>query len=152
RVGFVMTSIETAAAAAGISADTVTSWRSAEPTTTADLAVDRPKFADFWQLSWQLIESLPRKANRHEAQALVAEPIHRAARDSRDRFLRRHVEAVYATLTQNFTRFVRVPDLVRTAADSFPGLVPSAVQLAAEADTLQGQKDGLEIDQGIFLA
>jgi thioesterase DpgC len=41
---------------------------------------------------------------------------------------------------------------VAAAADAFPGLVPSAVQLAAESKLKQGDKDGLEIDQGIFLA
>ena len=33
-----------------------------------------------------------------------------------------------------------------------PGLTPTAAQVAAEAEHLQGEKDGVEIDQGIFLA
>ena len=33
-----------------------------------------------------------------------------------------------------------------------PGLTPTAAQVAAEAAHLQGDKDGVEIDQGIFLA
>lgn len=74
------------------------------------------------------------------------------ARQSRERFLQRHVEAVYGALTRNFSQFVRVEDLLRNATVAFPDLVPSAEQIAAEAETLQGHKDGLEIDQGIFLA
>ncbi len=147
-----MTSIETAVIAANISPDIVRTWRAAAPDASGDFASDRQKFAEFWLKSRQLIESLPSKPKRNEAQGLVAEQVLRAARQSRERFLQCHVEAVYAVLTQNFSRFVRVEELVRAAADAFPGLVPSAQQIAAEADTLQGHKDGLEIDQGILLA
>ena len=38
------------------------------------------------------------------------------------------------------------------AADAVPGLTPTAAQAAAEAALLQSEKDGVEIDQGIFLA
>ena len=38
------------------------------------------------------------------------------------------------------------------AADVVPGLVPTAQEIAAEADCLQGDKSGLEIDQGLFLS
>jgi len=43
-------------------------------------------------------------------------------------------------------------DLVFAAAMAVPGLTPTAAQVAAEAGHLQGEKDGVEIDQGIFLA
>lgn len=147
-----MTSIENAADAANIPADTVRNWRSAACEATGDFGADRSNFARFWQVSRQLIDSLPPKAQRNAPQGLVADEVRRAARQSRERFLQRHVEAVYSALTQNFSQFVRAEALVRNAADAFPGLVPSANQIAAEADTLQGHKDGLEIDQGIFLA
>src|SRR6516162_5800436 len=49
-------------------------------------------------------------------------------------------------------RFVRVEELLFAAADAFPGLVPKRVQIAAEEDTLQRDKDGLEIDQGILIS
>lgn len=147
-----MTSIETAAAAANIPTDTIWAWRASIPFASGKFAADRQGFGGFWLKSRQLIESLPPKPKRTEPQALLAEQIQATARQGRERFLQHHIEAVYASLTKDFARFVRVEDLVRAAADAFPGLVPSTAQIAAEADTLQGHKDGLEIDQGIFLS
>ena len=130
----------------------VAAWRAAAPRVSGDFAHDRKAFTAFWQKSHQMIRGLPPKSKRGEAQTLVAEEIHQVARQSRGQFLQRHVEAAYNELTRNFSEFVRVERLVCTAADAFPGLVPSADQIAAEAGTLQGHKEGLEIDQGIFLA
>jgi (3,5-dihydroxyphenyl)acetyl-CoA 1,2-dioxygenase len=132
--------------------EAVTAWRAAEPRVSGDFARDRHTFSEFWQQSRQIIDALPPKSKRDEAQTLVAGELHRVARQSREQFLQRHVEAIYHDLTRNFSEFVRAEKLVRTAADVFPGLVPSARQIAAEEKTLQGHKEGLEIDQGIFLA
>ena len=60
--------------------------------------------------------------------------------------------AVYDGLTGERSRFVRVEDLVYAAAAAVPGLVPSRQEVAAEAALDQRDKDGVEIDQGIFLA
>ncbi|MDR3533616.1 MAG: enoyl-CoA hydratase/isomerase family protein [Rhodopila sp.] len=73
-------------------------------------------------------------------------------RSAREHFLREHVEAVYARLTNDFTRFVRVEDLVHHAAEAYPGLVPTRAQLAEEARRKLKEKKGLEIDQGILVA
>src|SRR5215470_8142325 len=89
--------------------------------------------ADFWRLSEQLLARLPQKSARNPVQTEAASSIHRKARDTRERFLRRHVEAVYATVTQGWSRFVRVEQLVLATAEAFPGLVPTRRQLDAEA-------------------
>ncbi len=60
--------------------------------------------------------------------------------------------AAYDALTAGRTRFVRVDELCRLAAERFPGLVPSAQELAAEAGLAQRDKRGLEKAQGAFLA
>ncbi|HEY4040537.1 MAG TPA: enoyl-CoA hydratase/isomerase family protein [Rhodopila sp.] len=62
------------------------------------------------------------------------------------------MDAVYHTLTAGMTRFVRVEDLVRCAAEAYPGLVPTPEQLAAEAARPLKEKAGLEIDQSLLLA
>ena len=74
------------------------------------------------------------------------------ARAARGQFLRRHGDAVYDALTAMRSRFVRVEELVLQAADVVPGLVPAAQEVAAEEGILQRDKDGLEIDQGLFLS
>jgi thioesterase DpgC len=59
--------------------------------------------------------------------------------------------AAYDALTAGRTRFVRVDQLCRLAAERFPGLVPGARELEAEARLAQRDKQGLEKAQGQFL-
>jgi (3,5-dihydroxyphenyl)acetyl-CoA 1,2-dioxygenase len=137
---------------AGMSAADVEAWHRTTPSPTADFAADLRRYVAYWNLSDQLLNRLPRKPARSPAQTQAATAILDAARASRERFLGAHVQAVYAAVTHNFSRFVRVEDIVYAAADAFPGLAPSRQQLATEADTLQKDKEGLEVDQGILLA
>jgi (3,5-dihydroxyphenyl)acetyl-CoA 1,2-dioxygenase len=70
----------------------------------------------------------------------------------REAFIRRHADEVYEELTSGYREEIRVEELVFAAGDHFPGLLPSAQQIAAERQLKQSQKAGLELDQGIFLA
>jgi len=70
----------------------------------------------------------------------------------REAFIRRHADEVYETLTNEYREEIRVEELVFAAADRFPGLLPSAQQIAAERELKQSAKAGHELDQGIFLA
>ncbi|MEV0570062.1 (3,5-dihydroxyphenyl)acetyl-CoA 1,2-dioxygenase DpgC [Dactylosporangium sp. NPDC050588] len=71
-------------------------------------------------------------------------------RAERCAFLDRHVEEVYAELTGDGTRHLRLAELAEAAATRHPGLVPTAAQLAADRDLPQAAKVGHEIDLGIF--
>jgi thioesterase DpgC len=73
-------------------------------------------------------------------------------RSAREHFLREHIEAMYSKLTAGFSRFVRVEDLVHSAAEAYPGLVPTRAQLAVEAGLKLKDKQGLEIDQSLLLS
>ena len=75
-----------------------------------------------------------------------------AARDERDEHLRHEIEAIYAELTDGLRRRLRVAELVYTAAERFPDLLPSRAAIDAERERLQKDKQGLEIDQGIFVS
>ena len=86
------------------------------------------------------------------AAGLASGDVSDRARKSRARFLRQHADAVYDALTDNRSRFVRISELVEAAARQFPGLVPTAQDIAAEEGLRQSQKAGLEIDQGLFLS
>ena len=61
-----------------------------------------------------------------------------------------HADAVYDELTDGRRRYLRLAELAAAAAAAFPGLVPTAGQLAAERARPQAAKEGHEIDQGIF--
>ncbi|HEX5477002.1 MAG TPA: enoyl-CoA hydratase/isomerase family protein, partial [Burkholderiales bacterium] len=66
--------------------------------------------------------------------------------------MRAHAGAIYGELTAGCSRFLRLDELCRRAAAAYPGLVPSDQELKPETGILQRDKDGLEFDQGIFLA
>jgi thioesterase DpgC len=59
---------------------------------------------------------------------------------------------IYDTLTAGRSRFLRVDELCRRAAEAFPGVLPSKEELEAEARLAQRDKIGLEKTQGEFLA
>jgi thioesterase DpgC len=60
--------------------------------------------------------------------------------------------AAYDALTGGRSRPLRVDELCRSAAERFPGTLPGAEALAAEARLLQKDKKGREKAQGAFLA
>jgi (3,5-dihydroxyphenyl)acetyl-CoA 1,2-dioxygenase len=138
--------------AAGLPGHEVNEWIRTEPGATTAYAADRNRFSAYWQRSARLLARLPPPARRNEREQTAAAAIQDAARAARSRFLASHGDAVYDALTDRRTRFVRIEHLVTEAAHAVPGLVPEAQQIAAEDGLKQKDKDGLEIDQGLFVA
>jgi thioesterase DpgC len=66
--------------------------------------------------------------------------------------LRSDMESIYADLTDGFRKQLRISELVYSAAERFPEHLPSRAAIAAERELLQKDKQGLEINQGIFVA
>jgi len=130
----------------------VEEWEQAPPVFHGDLAGDRAAAAAYYARGRELATHLPGKPARNAAERVLAARLHAGLRSVRDAFLRRHAEAVYADLTGGLRRFVRVEELVYAAADRYPGLVPTRAEVQAERAQLQKDKDGVEIDQGMFLA
>ena len=133
-------------------APAIDQWIAAEPKAPGEFGEDCRRYAIFWTLARALTEGLPRKPARKPAEAKAAEAIHERARASRSSFLGAHAEEVYAALTNDFLRFIRVEDLVFAAADAFPGLTPTRAEIERETSALQRDKDGLEIDQGLLIS
>ena len=59
---------------------------------------------------------------------------------------------MYEKLTGNYRRFLRTEDLAWKAAELWPGIVPSRKELKQEEKRIQKDKDGMEINQGIFFS
>ncbi len=137
---------------AGLGASSVSEWSAAGIADTSDYGSDVRRYGQFWTRCNALLGALPKKPKRNTSESTAAAAILAAAREHRERFLGAHAEVLYDRLTQNRTRFVRIEELVFAAAAAVPGLAPTKEQLAAERGLLQRDKDGLEIDQGIFLA
>ena len=137
---------------AGLASATAQAWAAAEPAVTADLKSDRRNYGEFWKLGSQLLGALPGRPDRNEAEREAVHAIFAACRRSRDRFLVAHAAEVYSELTDGRKRLLRIEELVDRAAKAFPGLVPSADEVRAESALDQRDKDGVEIDQGVFLS
>jgi thioesterase DpgC len=122
------------------------------PFWSGSMAEDAQRLAAVARATDRELAALPAKPERDEEQAGQAAEIHRLCRQARWSFLREHVDEVYSTVTDDLRLRPRVSELALDAAERFPGLVPAREQLAREAELPQSAKDGLEIDQGIFVA
>jgi len=127
-------------------------WQQDAPRLEGDLERDAAAAAPYHARGAELAGRLPPKPRRSAAEQAVADRIHDRLREVREAFLGLHVEAAYSGLTGGFEHFVRVEDLVYAAAARYPGLVPTRAQVQAERAVLQKDKDGVEIDQGLFLS
>lgn len=142
----------TALLAAGLPEDAVLAWQRAAPPPPGALDRDAAALARFDELGRALRERLPPRPRRGPAERTAVDALDGTARDARRRLLDRHAGAVYDALTAGRTRFVRLRPLLLEAARRFPGLVPGPAALAAEASRPQKDKEGLELDHGLFLA
>jgi (3,5-dihydroxyphenyl)acetyl-CoA 1,2-dioxygenase len=142
----------TAMRAAGLPEQEAQEWSQGLPAASGDYGTDAPNFSAFWSRSSALLRTLPLKARRNDAEQAAAAALISVARASREIFLAAHVDEIYARLTDRSSMFRRLDDLVYAAAELVPGLVPTRKEVDVEAAHRQGEKDGVEIDQGLFLA
>ena len=99
------------------------------------------------------------RAGLPRARTELARAAHRPAAPSpdglrvlRSAFLDAHADAVYAELTADRTHGLRLSELAAAAEAAFPGLVPTAAELAADRALPQARKAGHEIDLGLFFS
>jgi (3,5-dihydroxyphenyl)acetyl-CoA 1,2-dioxygenase len=138
--------------AAGLPEQAIDEWSRAVPTETGEYESDTQRYGSFWSQSARLLQALPRKPQRNEAERAAADALLSQSRAARESFLAPHAEQVYALLTGHRSVFRRLDDLVYAASKLVPGLVPTREEVDAEAAHPQRDKDGVEIDQGVFLA
>lgn len=118
----------------------------------ADVASASRALATAAERTDDLLAAMPGLASRSPAQHAIADAAKDAMRALRCAFLDAHVDAVYDKLTEGRRQHLRLAELAEAAAVAFPGLVPAKGQLAVERTRPQVEKEGLEIDQGIFFS
>src|SRR3984957_15748561 len=138
--------------AAGLPEHDAREWSESFPIPTGEFDSDAREYGAFWRRSAALLGRLPAKSRRNEAERAAADAPLSGAHAARESFLATHVEPVYDRLTERGSTFRRIDDLVYAAANLVPGLVPTQKEVRAEAAHRQGDKDGVEIDQGLFFA
>jgi Enoyl-CoA hydratase/carnithine racemase len=137
---------------AGLPAKSAAAWLKSHPRFNGNFKRDAAAGTKFWREGTALLAKLPRKSQRTQEQHHAAFAIQLHCRGARESFLTYHADAVYRKLTKNLSNFVRVDDLAYDAAKLVPGLTPTRKQVDAECALMQSEKDGAEVDQGIFLA
>jgi thioesterase DpgC len=137
---------------AGLSVKSAAAWHRTGFHITGNFKRDAVAGTKYWRIGADLLAKLPNKPKRSTEQRLAAEIILLSCRRARENFLQRHAETVYRKLTKNLVNFVRVDALVHDAAKLIPGLTPTAKQIGVESSLMQSEKDGVEVDQGIFLS
>jgi thioesterase DpgC len=116
------------------------------------LTADARIMTDYAARGDAILRRLPPKPGRGDQEQAVAAALLASLRVVRERFLAAYAEPLYAALTDGYRRFVRVDELVAAAAERFPGLVPTGAALARERQLSLKDKEGLEIDQGLFVS
>src|SRR5713101_643828 len=119
---------------AGLSRDLVAIWLSAWPVASGDFKRDCEAFSRFGRIGMDLRGRLPKKPKRNAKEQRAAELMLGINRTARDQFARQHAEALYRALTNDYANFVRAERLVYDAAALLPGFVPTAAEVAVEAE------------------
>ncbi len=132
--------------------DAVGAHRPAGHSDLQTLAEDADCTGGLIRRGWELCARLPRKSERDPAQRAAGEALVDTVTDLCRDFCRVHRRTLYAQLTGNHSRFVRVEELVAEAARRWPGILPSQSGLDEESRLYQKDKDGLELCQGIFVS
>ena len=137
---------------AGLPDDEAQTWLGAQPVLGHGFDGDASASTRYFGASRSLLQRLPAKPKRNQAEGAAARLLLESARAARESFLAAHVVELYARLTAKRSRFVLAHELPYAAARLVEGLTPTREEVAAESACLQGDKDGVEIDQGILLA
>ncbi len=137
---------------AGLPTKTSAAWLKTRLRFGKNFKRDAAAATTYWRSGADFLSRLPAKPKRTKEQQCAAGLIQSQTRAAREDFLTQHADTVYRKLTGNLGRFLRVDELCYDAAKLVPELTPTRKQVDDEAEHPQGEKDGAEIDQGIFLA
>ena len=99
-----------------------------------------------------LLTLLPPKSRRNAAEKIAGHALVHLLADTVWRFFRAYRNPIYDALTEGRRRTLRVEDLAWRAAELLPHVMPSRTDLARESQSMQMDKDGMEIHQGLFFA
>lgn len=146
-------------AGAGLDAQAAGAWLDAaqglplpEAPDAARLEADASAAAPLFAQGWELLGRLPLRSRRTPAEKAAGTAIVETMGDLCWRFSRAHRRALYGRLTDNMSTPLRVDELVWSGARLWPGLLPTREQVTREAELMQMDKDGREINQGLFLS
>ena len=144
--------------AAGLPQSAVQSFLHDLESTRAELAAagvvslprDSARLGQVCREGRELLSRLPAKSKRNANEKAAGHALVHLLADAVWRFFRAYRKPIYDALTVERTRALRVEELAWAGADLLPGILPTQAELARESLSLQMDKDGLEIHQGLF--
>jgi thioesterase DpgC len=123
------------------------------PALGSSLQLDEAAAGPYFASVEQALQRLGSPPDRSTEQRTRAQGLKGRARALREDFFRRHAAEIYDDITDGCTTPHRVTDLVYTAAERHPHLLPTRAEIDSErALKRQIAKEGREIDQGLFVA
>ncbi|MEU8653502.1 (3,5-dihydroxyphenyl)acetyl-CoA 1,2-dioxygenase DpgC [Streptomyces sp. NPDC048737] len=126
-------------------------WSARTPVLSGSLLADANALMTYTAEAEKLLAELPAKPERDPGRQQLAAEVISEQRRVRSAFLELHAERVYHELTGGLREERSLSELVLAASEAFPGLTPTEAQMAAERQcATQADKEGREIDQGIF--
>jgi len=116
----------------------------------ASLRGDSERLGQVCRRGRELLARLPARSKRNADEKAAGHALVHLLADAVWRFFRAYRKPLYDTLTAGRTRALRLDELAWAGADLLPGILPTQAELAAESLSMQMDKDGLEIHQGLF--
>jgi enoyl-CoA hydratase/carnithine racemase len=127
-------------------------WGLPQPADPEALDTDARAVGKVIRRGWALLERLPPRSKRNAAEKVAGQTLVQLTTELCRDFVRLRREPIYAALTDDYERHIRVDDLVYRAAERWPGLVPTRDDVRREMERMQADKDGLEIFQGCLIS
>jgi len=116
----------------------------------ASLPRDSQRVGHVCRQGRDLLARLPAKSRRNAQEKTAGHAVVHLLADTAWRFFRIYRRPIYDTLTEERSRALRIEELAWRAADLLPDIVPTRAELVRESQSMQMDKDGLEIHQGLF--
>jgi thioesterase DpgC len=101
---------------------------------------------------WEMISLLPSKSARKASEKIAAQTLLHLYSALSWSFFRRHTKHIYASITDQGQKSIRVDTLLWLAAEMLPGILPTKEQIDLECSRMLKDKDGIEINQGLFIS
>jgi len=118
----------------------------------SDLAEGAQRLAHVCSQGRSLLSRLPLKSKRTPQEKTAGLALVHLIADASWHFFRLHRRTIYDLLTQRRSRPLRVEELAWRGAELLKGILPTRAELAEESQRMQMDKDGLEIQQGLFFS
>ena len=114
------------------------------PIISQDFEKDKVNFSSFWKECEDENKKIKDKKEKKKIRSLIE--------ITKKIFLNDYSHNIYNSITNNKNKFVKIDELVFLANDVVPYLTPSEEELKIESKKSLKDKEGIEIDQGLFLS